>query len=215
MKNLLIFLVCIISFNGYSCDDSLKTFLLDYTSDFENDVLLQDVGTILKKSFENSQNEKFEAVIIIEDQTGSKIAGFTGIDLQRSSELSKNISNEPEEFRVLGLSSDDALDLSGDFRESFACSQDHMQGDMANRWCHAGVVKISQNTILDQLKVNDYVKNILAAAIFLPKEYLYDTHASPSDLVISDIPILEGEEESVKITIFGDGFFHINYEGKF
>ena len=116
---------------------------------------------------------------------------------------------------ILGFTQKEALHASGDYVGYNACSLEHIQGDMANRWCHGAFVKVVESTLVKDFNINKYVANLLAASVFLPKEYLVDLHPSPGDLSIIDFPLYVDSEAIVELTLFGDGVFYIKINKKF
>ena len=116
---------------------------------------------------------------------------------------------------ILGFTQKEALRASGDYIGYNACSLKHIQGDIANRWCHGAFVKALESTLIENLHINKYVANLLSASVFLPKEYLIDLHPSPSDLSIIDFPLYSDTNSIVELTLFGDGVFYIKVNKKF
>ncbi len=114
------------------------------------------------------------------------------------------------ESRVMGFAQKDILSLDGDPNGS-ACSDQHKQNDLSNRWCHALFVKIA-NERLSKIGLTGVVSSILSASIFLPKEYMIDQKPSLADLVISEIELMEFSEKSgnLALSIFGDGAFVVS-----
>ena len=54
------------------------------------------------------------------------------------------LPNQPP--KVFGLSEKDVLEMDGD-PNGAACSDAHIRNDMSNRWCHAMIVKVIQETL--------------------------------------------------------------------
>lgn len=119
-------------------------------------------------------------------------------------------------FHVMGLTESFVLEHDGDPHGS-ACSDSHNQGDLSNRWCHAAVVKVVDRTLQD-MGIRKEISALLAASVFLPKEYLIDLHPSKSDLVIADYEVFDSgkaRNTNVAVTVFGDGAVFISLRKKF
>lgn len=117
--------------------------------------------------------------------------------------------------RVFGLSEKDVLAMDGD-PNGAACSDDHIRNDMSNRWCHAIIVKVIQET-LKKHGVPNIIASLAGASVFVVKEYGYDLKPSKPDLVLADVEIFKSKKGDKKVTFsaFGDGMFFINFEKKF
>ena len=120
---------------------------------------------------------------------------------------------EPD-IKVFGYTEKEVMDYVSD-PNGHACSTQHIHGDLANRWCHAMIVKIIDET-LKSYDINKFASGILAASVFLPKEYLIDLHPSKADLVISDFKVFQNKDSknssSATVTVFGDGMIFINFK---
>jgi hypothetical protein len=124
----------------------------------------------------------------------------------------------PARFRVFGFSEREALAQSGD-PDGDVFSRLHTQGDMANRWSHAAVVKTAAG-LLQQAGFGPWVSSLLGASILLPKEFAIDRRPSRSDLVIADLPLFsagrpERAHSAAFLSIFGDGAVFLALEARF
>lgn len=121
--------------------------------------------------------------------------------------------NQPP--RVFGLSEKDVLEMDGD-PNGAACSAAHIRNDMSNRWCHAIIVKVIQET-LKKNGVPNIIASLAGASVFVVKEYGYDLKPSKPDLVLADVEVFKSKKGDKKVTFtaFGDGMFFINFEKKF
>lgn len=119
--------------------------------------------------------------------------------------------------KVFGFTEQDVLAHDGD-PQGAACSSQHNQGDMSNRWCHAYFVKLTNSYLLSQ-GVNKQLSAVLSASIFVPKEYLYDLHPSKSDLVMAEYEVFSREKRNRKtrmtMTVFGDKAMFLTFEKQF
>ncbi|MNK07418.1 hypothetical protein D3C87_253320 [compost metagenome] len=108
---------------------------------------------------------------------------------------------------VFGFTQQEVLAHDGDTPNGDPCGSKHEQGDLSNRWCHAYFVTLTNKTLRNS-GVNKEVSALLAATIFLPKEYLIDQKPSASDLVMADYEIFDAEKNlrrtRMGVTIFGD-----------
>jgi hypothetical protein len=123
-----------------------------------------------------------------------------------------------EPFRVFGFTEREALEASADPYGNVWSSK-HTQGDMANRWSHAAIVKVA-STALGDVGLGRLASALLGATILLPKELIIDRRPSASDLVIADLPLYHsfkprGDETRASLSLFGDGAFFFTYEKKF
>jgi hypothetical protein len=122
------------------------------------------------------------------------------------------------ELRVFGFTEREALEQSGD-PDGSAFSKKHTQGDLANRWAHAAVVKMVQGGF-SAAGFGKWSSALLAASIMLPKEFLIDRSPSGSDLVIADVPVLRSGsrnrgETAVFVSLFGDGAVFLSLQKGF
>jgi hypothetical protein len=123
-----------------------------------------------------------------------------------------------ETYRVMGLTEREALARSGD-PDGDVFSAKHAQGDIANRWTHAAVVK-SASAAFAEAGFGKLASALLGAAIMLPKEYLIDRRPSASDLVIADYALFQSGnrqrgESRMFLSVFGDGALFLSYEKSF
>lgn len=116
-------------------------------------------------------------------------------------------------FRVMGLTEKEVLDQVDD-ENGATCSKSHEQGDAANRWCHAAVVKTIDRT-LQARGMNPALAAVIGAAFFVPKEYIYDKNPSASDLVAADLRVHSSKLTNVEVSVFGDGAIYISIQRKF
>ena len=125
---------------------------------------------------------------------------------------------QQEEIRVFGLRKEDVLMPVYGEQYDNPCGKPHIRNDMANRWCHALWVKTISKS-LQQQGMNKYLADILGASYFLPKEYIFDKKPSMGDLVLSEVEVYHNKsdktEDTVTVTIFGDGVVYINYRRRF
>lgn len=123
------------------------------------------------------------------------------------------IPNQPP--KVFGLAEKDVLAMDGD-PNGAACSDDHIRNDMSNRWCHAIIVKVIQET-LKKNGMPSILASLAGASVFVVKEYGYDLKPSKPDLVLADVEIFKSKKGDKKVTFtaFGDGMFFINFENRF
>ena len=123
------------------------------------------------------------------------------------------LPNQPP--KVFGLSEKDVLEMDGD-PNGAACSDAHIRNDMSNRWCHAMIVKVIQET-LKKNGVPNIIASLAGASVFVVKEYGYDLKPSKPDLVLADVEVFKSKKGDKKVTFtaFGDGMFFINFEKKF
>ncbi len=199
MKYMVAILLIFISARSYSCDD-LNTYLKQILQETSKNSSFTDLSTILKKSFE-IDSSKVESDYIVVVNAG---------------EYQEVITLQKEELRILGITEQEALMRSGDEFGVNSCSDKHLQGDMANRWCHGSIVKLADSALRDNTNINKYITNLLAASIFLPKEFLMDTNPSAGDLVLTDIPIYDNANgDKIELTVFGDGLFYVHFTKKF
>lgn len=125
-----------------------------------------------------------------------------------------------EPLRVFGFTEEEALLHSGEpsERQGAACSSLHKHGDLANRWCHAYFADLTDKFLLSR-GFSKGLSLMIAASIFIPKEYLVDKKASPSDIVTSEIAVYDrvkaNKRTSVTMTAFGDGVAIISLEKQF
>ncbi|MEK2646184.1 hypothetical protein [Bdellovibrio sp. BCCA] len=119
--------------------------------------------------------------------------------------------------RVFGFTEQDVLNADGD-PHGQACSNKHNQGDLSNRWCHAYFVKLTDNYLRSK-GVNRHLSAVLSASIFIPKEYGYDLHPSPSDLVMAEYEIYSKVQTRrstrMTVTAFGDKAVFFTLEKRF
>lgn len=107
-------------------------------------------------------------------------------------------------FRVFGFSEQEILKMNGDDHGG-ACSPRHNHDDIANRWCHASIVKVV-DAALRSIGVPPLIAASAAASIFVFKEYAYDLHPSHADLVaVADQNIYSSDDLNISFTLFGDG----------
>lgn len=109
------------------------------------------------------------------------------------------------DYKVFGYSEKQILAMINDSNGA-ACSSNHEQGDMANRWCHAAIVKLIDRSWQDQ-GVHRFLSALMGFSFFAAKEYLIDLHPSKSDLVISDIVLFKDNGVTIEGSLFGDGMF--------
>lgn len=112
-------------------------------------------------------------------------------------------SSEWGPFSVMGYTEKQVMEMVNN-PNGQACSEKHNQGDLANRYCHASVVKAIDRS-LQYYGVSRSLSALLAGAVFLPKEYLLDKNPSKSDLVIADYAILDKSRTRIEVTAFADG----------
>lgn len=141
------------------------------------------------------------------------------MEAQRQTSVSQRfvvVTKAEEEFdaKVFGFTEQQVLDMTGD-PHGAACSRKHLDGDMANRWCHAQVVKVA-DSFLREKGVSKNLSALMAASIFVVKEYGIDQHPSKSDLVVSEYEVFNNmrpQQGGVRVTAtaFGDNalFFTI------
>ncbi|WP_415063261.1 hypothetical protein [Bdellovibrio sp.] len=140
-----------------------------------------------------------------EEKTGKKYL----VIAPKTSEFSSPLS-------VFGFTEQQVLEMDGD-PNGRACSGRHIQGDMSNRWCHAQVVKFADN-YFKYLGFSQPLASMMAAFIFVPKEYLIDLKPSKSDLVISEYELYRTEDQKrvrITATVFGDKAIFFTFEKKF
>lgn len=116
-------------------------------------------------------------------------------------------------FRTMGFTEKQVLDLVGD-EKGATCSTKHLQGDMANRWCHASVVKVIDRSLRAQ-GISPVLAAIAGAAFFVPKEFLIDKNPSASDLVTADLEAYQNKNTKVEVSVFGDGAIFITLAKRF
>lgn len=104
-------------------------------------------------------------------------------------------------FQVMGLTQAEVLHLIDD-EHGAACN--HIRGGLANRWCHAAVVK----TISASLQHNGMphmLAHALASLSFFVKEYGMDLNPSVSDIALTgDLPIRLSTNTQLKVSTFAD-----------
>ncbi|UOF02553.1 hypothetical protein [Bdellovibrio reynosensis] len=118
---------------------------------------------------------------------------------------------------VFGFSEKEVLAMDND-PQGAACSDKHNQGDISNRWCHAYFVKLV-DTYLRKQGLNKNLSALLAASIFVPKEFLYDKNPSASDLVIAEYEVFNrfGTKQNTRLTVslFGDKTVFLTFQKRF
>lgn len=127
-------------------------------------------------------------------------------------------------YTVMGMTEEQALAQSGQGpvtpgSETRACDNNHNQGDIANRWCHAAIVD-SVNQYLLLMGVNPVLSAVLGSLPIFFKEYVVDSHPSKSDMVVGEIQIFtfnkaKPKDGSISVTGFADGAVFLTYRGKF
>lgn len=116
-------------------------------------------------------------------------------------------------FRTMGFTEKEVLGLVGD-EQGATCSKKHLQGDLANRWCHASVVKVIDRSLRAQ-GISPVLAALAGAAFFVPKEFLIDKNPSASDLVAADLEAYQNKNTKVEVSIFGDGAIFITLNKRF
>lgn len=116
-------------------------------------------------------------------------------------------------FRTMGFTEKEVLNLVND-EHGASCSQKHLQGDLANRWCHASIVKVIDRSLRAQ-GISPVLAAIAGAAFFVPKEFLIDKNPSASDLVTADLDAYKNRNTKVEVSIFGDGAIFITLNKRF
>lgn len=116
-------------------------------------------------------------------------------------------------FRTMGFTEKDVLNMVND-ENGATCSQKHLQGDLANRWCHASVVKVIDRSLRAQ-GLSPVLAAIAGAAFFVPKEFLIDKNPSASDLVTADLEAYKNKNTKVEVSVFGDGAIFITLNKRF
>ncbi|HEX7674143.1 MAG TPA: hypothetical protein VF412_08225 [Bdellovibrio sp.] len=131
-----------------------------------------------------------------------------------SSNLRVKVVDPDGNFRVFGYTEKQIVAMSGD-EHGGACTHEHDHDDIANRWCHASIVKLA-DAALRSLGVNPLVAASAAASIFVYKEYGYDLHPSKADLVVvADQSVYSSDDLDISFTMFGDGSPFIILHKKF
>jgi len=143
---------------------------------------------------------------------GHKVTIFTGPQ--------KPISTTPSAktgfTTVMGFTQSEILSMAGEYRNVWnasACSEEHEQGDLANRWCHASITKAIRLG-LEARGINTVIASVLAMTYFISKEYLYDKNPSSSDIVYTIEETFGARDNTaVELTLFADGgvFVAIHY----
>lgn len=133
----------------------------------------------------------------------------------KTSRANVEIYEERGRFRVFGMTEQEVLEINGDPNGS-TCSEAHNQGDLSNRWCHASIVK-AVKVFLQVQGFSEIIANLLADAVFLPKEYLMDLHPSMSDLAFVEHTVYRSKDKNTRVhaTVFWDGATYIVFQKRF
>ncbi len=135
-----------------------------------------------------------------------------GYTPQKMKNVASEYSSEP--FMVMGFTEEEILGLVGEYKDRYsnvgrnnalACSTDHQQDDIANRWCHASITKIIRESLISR-GVTSRLAAVIASTFFIPKEYFIDKNASMSDLVFTiEEKVGKYRDTAIELTIFADG----------
>jgi hypothetical protein len=190
----------------------------------------EKIKSLMTENFTSDQN--FFLMVRVNSVTNQnlaktlKVGDHVLVGLSRE-QVNNQMLNDPAkkielrvDGRVMGLTEKDALEMSGQGPLSpptRACDNDHNNGDIANRWCHAAIAD-SVNQYFLQMGVNPILSVVLGAIPLLIKEYFVDLHPSKNDLPIGEIRILKfknpigKKDASVYATAFADGAIFVTVQ---
>lgn len=118
------------------------------------------------------------------------------------------------EAGVLGMTARQALSSSGQvIGNDYPCSQLHNRGDVANKWCHAGVSKAVWAIALDQ-GLTELEAQTLALSYFAIKEFM-DIRYDLSDINTGPIEFYRRKNKKAAVTLFMDGSIWFEFELRF
>lgn len=149
---------------------------------------------------------------VVKEQMNDKSSAKDIIAIYPTGESKKSRGQITESIEVMGMKESDAIRAVGNRPGDTACH--HIQGNIANRWCHAAIVK-QYTQVLKDNGVDGKIATVIGSTFFVPKEYLIDLNPSASDLVATYSDSFGKRKQfEFEVTAFADGGFFLTLKKK-
>lgn len=173
-------------------------------ADYEPKLEIDDVPESIEKLISRSEVQKVIEQVVKEQMKDKKSARNIIAVYPSGKTRKERISQSIE---VLGMKESDAISAVGNMPGDTACH--HIQGNIANRWCHAAIVKQYTQSLKDN-GVESKLASVIGSTFFVPKEYLMDLNPSMSDIAGTYTDSFGKRKEfEFEVTAFADGGFFL------
>ncbi|MFG1481376.1 hypothetical protein ABMA79_07170 [Halobacteriovorax sp. HFRX-2_2] len=209
MKKLIMPLTILLSFSALANAQDVR----DMRFNIKPNMMLAQEDSYSRMAREYVElSDKYKDIVIGDSEQSARAASIF------FEKYIKNNEERPQEFKVLGLSRESALFLSNPKSDYFTenddpCSALHNQGDISNKWCHAGFSKVAY-AVAKENGLGEFLSQGAGLLVFVIKEF-GDKNYDFSDINTAPIGGKIGQNTEVYTTFMLDGATYFEFLTRF
>ncbi|MGI4991859.1 hypothetical protein ACRXCV_04480 [Halobacteriovorax sp. GFR7] len=213
MKKLIMPLTILLSFSALANSQADSQALKDMRFNIKPNMMLAQEDSYSRMAKEYvALSEKYKDIVIGDSEESTRAASIF------FEKYIKNSEERPQDFKVLGLSRKSALFLSNSRSDYFIenddpCSALHNQGDISNKWCHAGFSKVAY-AVAKENGLGEFLSQGAGLLVFVIKEF-GDKNYDFSDINTAPIGGKIGQNTEVYTTFMLDGATYFEFLTRF